>query len=101
MPKMFDGTETPSTTAWQFYLRHSRMLVMLWSAKGELGATQRAKLAYGMQLGKPIRLLALAPTRLPEDLCVGYGDVQGAQVTDTTQMQRQVHAWLEEVKARG
>jgi hypothetical protein len=88
------------TTDWRFGITHSRMLAMIWSADARHARTQRAKLAYAQQLGKPIRLVCLGTTRLPEDLCAGYGDVQVARVGDQAEAGRQIQVWLAELDAR-
>jgi hypothetical protein len=88
------------TTDWRYGIAHSRMLCLIWSADARHARTQRAKLAYAQQLGKPIRLVCLGTTRLPEDLCAGYGDVQVARLGRAAEVGRQIGAWLEELNKR-
>jgi hypothetical protein len=73
----------------------------MWSPAPRHDATQRAKLAYAMALGKPIRILVRPGVQLPEDLCPGYGDVQVARVASDAAAGRQLAAWLEEVEGGG
>ena len=89
-----------ATHDWRWAIRHSRLLCMAWSADPQDATTQREKLAYAQSLGRPIRLLCLDDTRLPEDLCVGYEDLQAARVASQEEGGRQIKAWLAELDAR-
>jgi hypothetical protein len=82
---------------WRHGVRHSRMFAMVWSSAPHHAATQRAKLAYAMQIGKPIRLLILPGNHVPEDLCAGYNDFQVAQLTTPQEGAAQLASWLEEL----
>lgn len=89
-----------TTNDWRFGVRHSRMFVQCWSAEPQYAHTQREKLAYAMALGKPIRIVTLGTTPLPDDLCVGYDDFQSARCADPEAIGPQVLAWLEALKQR-
>lgn len=91
MPTAYDGTD------WRYGIRHARLFVMVWSTQARHHALQRQKLAYAMQCGRPIRLLCREGARLPEDLCLGYADVQTARVETAEEAQRQVMTWLAEL----
>lgn len=82
------------TADWRYGIRHSRMFCLIWSPAPQYAPTQRAKLAYAQALGKPIRLLCLGATRLPEDVCAGYVDCQVARVGSQEEAAQQVQAWL-------
>jgi hypothetical protein len=89
-----------TTTDWKYGIRHSRMLCLIWSDLPQYQTTQRKKLLYAQELGKPIRLLCLDGTRLPEDLCAGYADVQTARVTTQADGVQQIQAWLRDLEAQ-
>jgi len=89
-----------TTTDWKYGIRRSRIFCMLWSDAPQYQAMQRERLAYAQRLGKPIRLLCVDATRLPEDLCKGYADVQTARMTTEEDATRQIQAWLRELEAR-
>lgn len=79
---------------WREGFAHSRLIVLGWNPAPHYDAAQRARLAYAMALGKPIRLFVRAGDRLPPDLCAGYADLQVAPWTGADAMQRQILAWL-------
>lgn len=83
-----------TTTDWRWGFQHSRIICMCWSAEPQHVRTQRAKLAYAMSLGKPIRVVTLGTTRVPEDLCMGYEDFQVARCADSAAIEAQLRAWL-------
>ena len=85
------------TDDWRFAFDRARMITLLWSDRPPYQASQRAKLAYAMALGKPIRLLALGDTRFPEDLCVGYADLKTACGLTQEALGPQVMQWLAEL----
>ncbi len=87
-------SQITQTLNWRYGVRHSRMMCMIWSPAPEHQETQRAKLAYAQALSKPIRLLCLGATRLPEDVCAGYADVQSARIRTKEDAARQISAWL-------
>jgi hypothetical protein len=89
MARLYQGSD------WRFGIARSRMLAMVWSAEAQHAQMQRQKLAYAMALRKPIRLLVLDGTRLPEDLCTGYADVQVARVSSARAAGQQIQDWLE------
>jgi hypothetical protein len=89
MARLYQGSD------WRFGIARSRMLAMVWSAEAQHAQMQRQKLAYAMALRKPIRLLVLDGTRLPEDLCTGYADVQVARVSSARAAGQQIREWLE------
>jgi hypothetical protein len=82
---------------WRYGVRHSLLCVVVWSSDPARAAPQREKLAYAMQLGKPIRVVALPGERLPEDLCVGYNDFHVAHCTTPEDTGAQIMTWLEEL----
>jgi hypothetical protein len=96
-PRIFNGS---GQRDWRWGLRHSRMLCLIWSARPEYAQIQRTKLAYAMQLGKPIRILVCGADCLPEDLCAGYADVQVARVAQADDAGPQVQRWLAALEAR-
>jgi len=87
-----------TTDDWRWGFERSRIIVLVWSPAPAYAQTQREKLAYAMALGKPIRLLVLAPARVPEDLCAGYDDFEVARVTDQACVPAQVQAWMAAMK---
>jgi hypothetical protein len=89
-----------TATDWKYGIRRSRLFCLLWSDAPQYQAMQRERLAYAQRLGKPIRLLCVDATRLPEDLCAGYADVQTARVTTEEDTTRQIQAWLRELETR-
>ncbi len=78
----------------QELFRWSRIIVLLWDA-AQPTAVFVERLAYAMQLGKPIRLLRLDDTRVPEDLGGGYADLETARVHGEGDGLRQIEVWLE------
>ncbi len=82
------------TTDWRWGFRNSRMVCLVWSPAPQHQALQRKKLAYAQALGKPIRLLRVGATRIPEDVCAGYADVQVARVASQAEMAAQIETWL-------
>lgn len=89
------------TFDWRKALRYSRIYVCLWSAaQARHYTTLQQRFAYAQQLRKPVRILRMDTTPLPEDLCVGYADVQVARCATSAQGAAQVDQWLEEVLAR-
>jgi hypothetical protein len=87
---------------WRSGFAHSKMVVLMWSPRPALQADQRERLAYAMQLGKPIRLLVMAGDRLPEDVCAGYADfaVWRVKEGDQEQVARQIVAELVHAEAQ-
>ena len=83
------------SASWREELRHAALYVFTWhAAAGPLRAALEIQLTYAMQLGKPIRIARLDPTPVPEDLCVGYADIQTAWVTSAAHLRQQCLAWL-------
>jgi hypothetical protein len=97
--KTLKEAQAADRAAWQEGYRRSRLIVLLWDA-AQPGITFLEKLAYAQQLGKPIRLLCLDATPVPDDLCAGYADVQTARVAEPDEGGAQILRWVAELDER-
>jgi hypothetical protein len=92
---------TMAKHTWRDDMCHSRLCVLVYNDHPKNDAFFRERVAYAMGWDKPIRLLVMPGSRVPEDLCAGYGDLAIALVTHTEADGDQVRRWLAEVEERG
>lgn len=97
--KTLREAQAADRAAWQEGYRRSGLIVLLWNA-AQGGPAFCERVAYAQQLGKPIRLLCLDATPVPEDLCAGYADVQTARVAEPDAGGAQILRWVEELEER-
>jgi hypothetical protein len=79
--------------AWQEGIARSRLVVVLWDQSSAAGNFER--LAYAQQLGKPIRILQVDDTPLPDHLALGAADFQAARVHSLEDGARQLAHWCD------
>jgi hypothetical protein len=86
---------------WQRVIRRCRLFIVVWSQAAAASPHMTDQLAYAEAIGKPIRLLRVDTTRIPEDAFAATTDVASAWADTPEAAQAQIETWLAALPREG